>query len=181
MNIFFGLLLSQTAMLRKLNFINVFHRITKLTIETLCILTFAIAIFDNSQIFRMLKYQRGGHSSSATMCTSRMFVLAMIPLLIEFFNFPSEEDRPEIVYLDQPIPSAYGMPAYENIRRITARTFEDPLYKIKNQSMDITGARVEKYTDLVVLSHLVYRFRRILPFNVREFSYQTKAHQISLR
>ena len=100
MGIFFALALTQTSMLRKLNAINVYHLIAKLTIETFRVLTLAIAIIDNSQIFRMLKYQWGGHSSSATMCTSRMFVLAMIPLLIEMFNFPSKEDKPDIVYLN---------------------------------------------------------------------------------
>ena len=87
-----------------------------------------------------------------------MFILAMIPLLIEMFKFPDETERPEIVYLDQAIPSAYGMPSYENIHCITASTFNDPIYKIKNQSMDITGACVEKYAELVVLSNLIHQF-----------------------
>ena len=161
MAIFFGQSLTRPSMMRKLNSINVFHRITKLTIKTLCILTFAIAIFDNSQIFRLLKYQRGGHSSSATMCTSRMFILAMIPLLIELFNFPSEQNKLELVYLNQPIPSAYGMPAYEKIVRITARSFEDPVYKVKNQTMDIFSNHV--YIENVrscddTLAHRIVQF-----------------------
>ena len=105
---FFGVCLSHTGMLEKLQATFGFEEVDALTKESLLVSgDFGIAIFDNSQFIQQLKYQRGGHSSLFTLCTSRCFVKVTIPPWYSDIKFP--EEKVLIVYsCKQAIPSPHG-------------------------------------------------------------------------
>ena len=101
---------------------------------------FVIGTFDNYLIIRELEFQIGGHSSSVMLVASRMFVRPIIPYGLAWFTFPME--RPDTFYLEQNIPSAFGMPVFEDIVSLTPDDYSDEKYCSVNSSVDITGACV---------------------------------------
>ena len=109
-------------------------------------------------ISRNQKFQSGGHSSSVTLVTSHMFIKTMIPHGLNLFRFLSNSNRPSITYMDQSIPSPYGMPEYEDIGIISPAVFKDEKFKTIISSMDISGKRVQKYAELVILTHKLKGF-----------------------
>jgi hypothetical protein len=182
LSVFFGISVSQTTLLRKLDDINKYDSITMKTISSMKFMPFVLATFDNSQIIRKKKFQSGGESSSVTLVTSRMFIKPMIPHGLSLFNFPHNNDRPEITYFGQRIPSAFGMPKYEEIENISFQVFQDEKYRITNSTTDLTGERVDSYAKLVLLSHKMKMFRRIIPFwlNGHRFQFQNDNHHDSM-
>ena len=123
---------------------------------------FAIGTFDHSQIIRELKFQIGGHSSSVTLVTSRIFIRPIIPHGLTRLLFPTE--RPDIVYLEQNIPSEFGVPEFEDIVSLTPDDYSDEKYRTVNISMDITGGRVDQYVKMVSIAHKLKMFRGLIPF-----------------
>jgi hypothetical protein len=135
MAVFFGLSLSHATMIRKIQTLKPFDQVMIKTMETLKMSgNFGVAIFDNSQITRSLKYQRNKQSSTVTLVTSRCFVKPSIPDDINEIIFP--DSKVFIQYVLQPIPSAFGMAEYENISNITADTFFNNTIK-KNQPIQM--------------------------------------------
>ena len=73
------------------------------TKKTLSAYEIGIAIFDNSQMFTKLKYQRNGKSSSSTIVTSQCFVKPWIPLDVDALIYHATAI--EMTYNNQAIPS----------------------------------------------------------------------------
>ena len=69
--VYFGIATTLKKMTMKLNDLLPYNAILLRSKKTLSDHDFGIAIFDNSQMFTKLKYQRNGKSSSSTIVTSR--------------------------------------------------------------------------------------------------------------
>ena len=85
--VYFGMSTSLNTMSTKLKNLIPYDEILLRTKKTLSEYDIGIAIFDNSQMFTKLKYQRNGKSSSSTIATSRCFVEPWIPLAFDDLIF----------------------------------------------------------------------------------------------
>ena len=74
---------------------------------------FGIFVFDKSQSFQSLKYQKKQESSTSTICTSHYFLQVVIPPDLNASRFPYS--KPVLLYHHQAINSVYGIPKYESI------------------------------------------------------------------
>ena len=119
---------------------------------------FGIRMFDHLQMIKSLKFQQGGHSSNVSLVMSQFCLKAMIPTLISLLQWPCE--KVPLTYLKQQIPSPPGIPMYENIERITPRTFDGSTICLT--TMDMTGDRVEAWAELALLASQIYKFQRLL-------------------
>ena len=109
MTVHLGLCLSRQTIIKKLapKFSRV--QVEQMIISRLSKELILIGSFDNNkQLMRLLKYQREGHSSIASIVTSLLFLLANIPKDHSITIYP--DDHPKITYLDQAIPSPMAMP-----------------------------------------------------------------------
>jgi len=147
-------------------------------IKSMECMEYVIGTFDYSQISTELKYQSGGHSSTVTLVTSRMFINATVLHGLSLLRFPNV--RPDIIYLDQTIPSAFGMPAYKDIGSITPDAYSNLKYQTVDSTMDITGALVERYAKMVLVAQKLKMFRRIIPFWCGRFQFQNDKHYLSM-
>ena len=139
---------------------------------------FRIVMFDNSQLFQSLKYQRNQDSSTSPICTPRSFFLAIIPPDINKFRFPSSKTL--LLYHHQEIPSAYGMPKYESIlnRPISAAFLK--LYISNEDCTDITGDCVNVYAVIFGIANTIHRFQRLILLK-KEFQFQLPARLADMR
>ena len=87
----FGLSSSQRTMKDHLKKLLAAQFIIQDAINTLREFFFGIEMFDNSQMFTKLKFQRDGKSSLSTILASRTFVRPTIPLNVYDVEFPTEE------------------------------------------------------------------------------------------
>ena len=126
-----------------------------------------IGTFDHSQIIKELKFQVGGHLSSVTLVTSIISIKPMVSHVFLIFRFTIA--RPDITHRHQNIPSAYGMPTFEDITSITPNVYSNIKYCTVNSSTDITGAWGEQYSKLVLVAHKTKMFCSIIPFLCTEF------------
>ena len=86
LQVFFGIAVTVTSMLKNLNEWYLFEFIMRRIMQTLSeIDDLGICIFDNSQMLWSLKFQCGGKSSETSLVTSRLFLKVMIPNLISLF------------------------------------------------------------------------------------------------
>ena len=130
---------------------------------------FGICIFDNSQVIRSLKYQRGGKSSNFSLTTSRLFLKVMVPVFLPLTQWPDTKVR--LTYLNQKIPLPSGMLVYETIADITPDVFEGST--VCSSTMDMSGNSVERWTELKMLTSQIYKFQRLLRSNDNEhFQFQ---------
>ena len=80
MSTFFGIALSPSSMRKKIFDLKPYDSVMVDTIQTLKDSgKFGVAIFDNSQIFQTVKFQRKSQSSTASLATARCFVKPIIP------------------------------------------------------------------------------------------------------
>ena len=79
--VFFGQALTKNSLLRKIDEdgYGLPERVLERTRDALCCQPYVFAVFDNSQIGQLLKYQRGAQSSTFSKVTSRMFLQPNIP------------------------------------------------------------------------------------------------------
>eukprot|EP00957_Ditylum_brightwellii_P147153 11205162-Ditylum_brightwellii.AAC.2 len=77
---YFGMTTSLNTMSTKLKDLIPYDQIMMRTKQKLSDYKFGIAIFDNSQMFTKLKYQRNGKSSSSTIVTLHCFIEPWITL-----------------------------------------------------------------------------------------------------
>jgi hypothetical protein len=148
LTVYFGLSLSRTTMRRKLQalcpYADVMDKTNKMLRSSG---PFAIAIFDNSQIIRPLKYQRDGHSSSTTITTSRCFVRPVIPDNLSSLIFVQEKCT--LTFVNQCIPSPPGMLCYENLEVTDAKAFQCRTQSMEEGRLqDTSGSRVTSYCNL---------------------------------
>ena len=99
---------------------------------------FGICIFDNSQMIRLLKFQRSSVSSEVSLAISRIFLEAMIPIFIHILQWP--EEKVCLTYVNQSIPLPPNIPKCELIDYITLSVFQEST--IFSTTMDISGDRV---------------------------------------
>ena len=105
LQVFFGLAVTVSIMLKKLNLCSSFDIIMQKTMDTLARTNdLGICVFDNSQMIPSLKFQHGGRSSEFSLATSRLFLQATIPILISLIQWPTE--KVPLTYVDQMIPIA---------------------------------------------------------------------------
>ena len=175
---FFGITTSHRTLLRNLCSLCPYDKITKRTVDTLQPLRFVIGTFDNSQLIRSRKFQRGGSSSSVTLVTSRMFLKAMVPVGLDLLAF--SDDLVEITYLDQQIPSPFGMPRFEEIELISRNIFEDKRWVTNSSSMDTSGERVNRYAKVIQVAHVLSRMARLIPFWTSAFKFSNNEHWSSM-
>ena len=121
MNVHLGLCLSRQSIVGKLKVKFSRAQVEQMIIDRLCQELITIGSFDNTQLMRLLKYQREGHSSIASIVTSLLFLLANKPKHHDITIYP--EGHPKITYLDQAIPSPMGMPHYHEEELVDAKSF----------------------------------------------------------
>jgi hypothetical protein len=163
MSTFFGIALSPSLMRKKIFDLKPYDVVMVDTVKTLKDSgNFGVAIFDNSQIFQTVKFQRNSQSSTASLATARCFVKPIIPSDINMIPFPNQHSN--ITYIDQAIPSVYGMPKYEDINDIKADYFfltKDNL--AFDDTINLSGARVNKYCDLATIAYTTHKLRKLIP------------------
>ena len=146
--VYFGMSTSLKTMSNKLKDLIPYDEILLRTKHTLSEYAFGIAIFDNSQMFTKLKYQRNGQSSSSTIVTSRCFVKPWIPLDLDELIFHATAI--EMTYIQQAIPSPPKLPSFETANHLSPLTYMTP--EINNtEAVDVTGNRVDNYARIAML------------------------------
>ena len=83
--------------------------------------------------------------------TCRMYAEPKINDYIEEMDVPDHVEIP-MTYLDQVIPSPYGMPKYELVERWSQAEMESETYYEFEPSIDTTGKQVNAY----------YKIKRII-------------------
>ena len=82
-----------------------------------------------------------------------------------------------MTYIDQPIPSPYGMPKYEEIDLWSASTLNDESLMTFEECIDITGVRVDSYYCARCLISMVQRSKRLIPYSMeRPYGYSCDEH-----
>ena len=157
--VFFGLAVTVGTMLSKLNRRYLFDFIMTKTVATLkasgdC----GICVFNNSQMIRSLKFQRGGHISDVSLMTSRLFLKARIPNLLSLLRWP--DARVPLTCSNQRIPLPPGMPMYETIVHLNPTAFDGTT--VCSTVMDTLGEHVEAWAQIALLSLQIYKFPRLL-------------------
>ena len=98
--------------------LNGHHPYSQIVTKTICTLNkhknFVITIFDNLQVNIPIKFQRFGLCANMAIATCRMFAEPVVCEYIDNMILPNKEVC--ITYIDQAIPSPYGMPEYEDIK-----------------------------------------------------------------
>ena len=132
---------------------------------------FVIAIFDNSQFNIKRKFQRNGISSNMAEATCRMFIEPTLPK-----NLPDIPDdwsdlaTIPITYIDQIVPSPYGMPPYENLHNDwTFQDLQQERFSTFTNNIDVTGERVAKYYEMKRTIGYTRRLKRIIPYSLSSY------------
>ena len=73
-----------------------------------------------------------------------------------------------ITYVDQAIPSPYGMPRYEEIKEWNAALPENEVLYMFEESIDITGARVSSYCEFCRQILTVRQCKRMIPYSMEK-------------
>eukprot|EP00957_Ditylum_brightwellii_P071009 5396263-Ditylum_brightwellii.AAC.1 len=107
--------------------------------KTLSQLKVVVGILDNAQKVKQLKYQRIGQSAKFSLLTARAFTEPYIPPSINDINFPAE--RVDLLYINQPIPSPDGMPAFETLGEPKPEHFLSDIALDHSDDIDMSGER----------------------------------------
>lgn len=144
----------------------------------------SIAVFDNAQKGKRLKFQRGGKSSNYLVATAAMMVEPVLRLSDTLGNFDAPQARVPMTYIDQKIPSPQHMPRFEVASGWTSsRTFRN-IQQIpagETPSADYTGARIDSYIKHLLVAEEMITIQRNLSSKTIEFAFQPKKFQSSLR
>ena len=176
----FGFSVSFTSLCRKLNSLFTFQQVMQRTTESLNEYSnFAIAVFDNSQLNLPLKFQRYASCGNMSLATTRLFIRPTIPDYLD--DIVEDINCITIEYLDQAIPSPYGMPKFENINKWSSASIENEKYMTFESSIDTTGVRVKAYFNLKQLLTNVIKFRKLIPYSSQKlFRYSIDEHNNSI-
>ena len=111
--------------------------------------------------------------------TCRMFAEPVVHEYIDSIILPNKEVP--ITYIDQAIPSPFRMLMYEEIELWSASTLNSEHLMTFEESIDITGARVDSYYGACRLILMVQRSKRLIPFSmVRAHGYSSDEHNAML-
>ena len=118
--------------------------------------TFIIAALDNNQKGFPKKHQRFGVCNKFVKVTASMFK-KYCPIEDDT---PEPTDRVKLTYIDQPIPSAYGMPKYESITTTDTRlslicTISNVQQSRYLHDINFDGSRVTSYMSIVSICDTV--------------------------
>ena len=176
----FGFATSQNTLLRRLNLLHPYSQIILQKVETLSkYKNFVVAVFDNSQVNIEKKFQRFGSCSNMAIATCRLFAEPTTRDYID--SIISPEDNVPILYLDQPVPSPYGMPKYKGNNERTADTFKYQFLLDFENSIDVTGARVNAYYHARRLLSTTRRCKRMIPYSMEKpYGFSNEEHNHSL-
>jgi hypothetical protein len=178
---YFGLTCSRTTMLRRLADHSKHSIIDSKIIHELMQLSFIIAIFDNLQRGQNLKFQRCGLSNQYLVMTARCFVEATmknnpLPFVSEGFY----DTKVNLTFMpDQPIPSPYGLPEFENSQVSNTyllgnyETCYTKMAQLPHGTADFTGKRVQSYMDIILLAETLQSFQQNLS-TTKEYSFLPK-------
>ena len=123
--VYFGQSRLHFSLLRKLEPFSSYATVLQQTTKTLRQAgNFGIAVFDNSQVFTKLKFQRDATSSMVTKTTSRLFLRPTVPSYMVDIPEVLQHQHSDISYINQAIPSPYGMPSYEASTTLDAAVFK---------------------------------------------------------
>jgi len=159
LQVLFGVSVTVPTMLSKLNTRYPPQQITEKTMRTLrdegsC----GLCVFDNWQMIKCLKFQRGGHSSETSFTASRLIVRLTVPRFISLLRWA--EDKVPLTYYEQIIPSPSGMLTYESIDDITPDIFDGST--VCSTQIDVTDKRVNAWYSLATLASQIYRLQRLV-------------------
>ena len=139
---------------------------------------FVIGTFDNYQIIRDLKFQIGGHSSSVTLFTSRVFIRPIIPHVLARFPF----QRNVLIFF------TWNKIYHHRLGCLHLRTlYPSPLMIIlmKNTALLTVpwispGHVFSNMWRFVSIAHRLNIFRRLIPFWCERFHFQNDDHYQSM-
>ena len=175
----FGYSIAKNTMLRKLNEMYTYPELVLKSKETLNQhKSFVIAIFDNSQFNINRKFQRHAISSNMAEATCRIFLKpTTYEYIDEIASSWSEHENIRITYLDQIIPSPFGMPAYETlpVDWTIADASNERLFTFE-ESIDLSGNLVQIYSDVKRTMSVIRRLKRILPYSSDKFFQFSNSH-----
>ena len=158
--VYFGMSTSLKTMSTKLKNLIPYDEILLRTKKTLSAYEIGIAIFDNSQMFTKLKYQRNGKSSSSIIVTSRCFVKPWIPVDVDTLIYHATAIK--MMYIDQVIPSPPKLPAFETTNHLSPLTYMNNSIHTE-APVDATGERVNKYARVAMIAPTVSKLRKLVP------------------
>ena len=180
----FGFSIAKNTMLRRLNEMYNYAELVMKSKETLNEhKSFVIAIFDNSQFNINKKFQQHAKSSNMAEATCRIFLKPTTYEYIEdIVTSWLELDENRITYLDQSIPSPYGMPRYELLpAEWTISDIAEERFSTFETSIDVTGDRVQSYYDVKRTMSITRRLKRIIPYTSdRFFQFSNPEHNAGL-
>ena len=168
----FGYSIAKNTMLRCLNNLFTYPEIVIKTKESLNeFKELVIAIFNNSQFNIKRKFQRNAQSSNMAEATCRMFVEPTLPEYIcDILNSWNEVGEIPITYIDQIVPSPYGMLPFETLP--VDWKFNDlgnERLSTFYSDIDLSGERVKKYYKIKRVIGYTRRLKRIIPYSSSSF------------
>ena len=130
-------------------------------------LNWSIAIFDNSQFNINKKFQQHATSSNMAEATCRIFLKPTTYAYIdEIPSCWSQTDDIRITYLDQSIPSPYGMPVYKSLLdEWTIADLAKERFSTFENSIDTSGDRIQTYFNVKWTMSVTQHLKRILPYS----------------
>ena len=171
--VYYGMSTSLKTMLTKLKNLIPYHEILLRTKNTLSKYGFGNAIFDNSQMFTKLKYQRNGKSSSSTIVTLRCFVEPWIPLDLDDLIFHAAAIK--MTYINQAIPSPPKLPSFETANHLSPLTYMNSAIN-NTEAVDVTGNRVDNYARIATIASKVSKLRKLVPCEGIPFEFMNPDH-----
>ena len=180
--IHFGYSVTQSSLIQKLGSLYSFPDLVNKTTATLQqFKSFVIAVFDNSQVNNSIKHQWNSSCANMAIATCRLYVKPKIHDYIEDMDILDNEEI-EITYLDQIIPSPYGMPKFKMVHWWCQQEMEsETCYKFE-LSIDTTGARVNAYYSICQIISVSRRCKWAFPYVIEsQYSYSNPEHNESLQ
>ena len=171
MSVLFGQQVTRSSMVRKLSKLISRKEVESRMISTLKLQKFVEAAWDNTQNKESLKFQREGISALMKIYTSMVFTNPTIPDDIDEWDFGALKAL--ITYVDQNIPSPFGMPPYHEFKVITPKTFLEDHSLGRFDGVDVSGNTVEQLASNIILARKIYDLHRLFEIDSETpFKYQ---------
>ena len=127
-----------------------------------------VAVLDNNQKGNCIKFQVDGRSNAFVVVTGRLFKrcnkFELIPGHPQLSNQAEIENRTDLTYVNQKIPSMFYMPIIENISDDTANNIKiigNIDYATKSDgTIDFSGRRVQRYYEICLKCDVVHNVIR---------------------
>ena len=127
-----------------------------------------VAVLDNNQKGNSIKFQVDGRSNAFVVVTGRLFKrcnkFELIPGHPQLSNQAEIENRTDLTYVNQKIPSMFYMPIIENISDDTANNIKiigNIDYATKSDgTIDFSGRRVQRYYEICLKCDVVHNVIR---------------------